>query len=44
MKRYALLALFPLCVILPVLQAQQVSYERLLRAAGEPQNWLTYCV
>ena len=42
MKRYALLALFLLCVILPVLHAQQVSYERLLRAAGEPQNWLTY--
>src|SRR5439155_20981466 len=42
MKRYALPALFLLCVILPVMHAQQVSYERLLRAAGEPQNWLTY--
>src|SRR5436309_15294741 len=42
MKRYALLALVLLCLILPVLHAQQVSYERLLRAAGEPQNWLSY--
>jgi alcohol dehydrogenase (cytochrome c) len=26
----------------PYLAAQQVSYERILRAASEPQNWLTY--
>ena len=42
MKRAALLSLVVLCVILPILHAQQVSYERLLRAADEPQNWLTY--
>ena len=24
------------------LQAQPVSYDRILRAASEPQNWLTY--
>src|SRR5882672_8927985 len=41
MKRCALLALFLLCLIIPLLNAQ-VSYERLLRAADEPQNWLTY--
>jgi alcohol dehydrogenase (cytochrome c) len=35
----ALLLLF--FVTIPLLQAQ-VSYERLLRAAEEPQNWLTY--
>jgi alcohol dehydrogenase (cytochrome c) len=28
--------------ILPIARAQQVSYERLLRASDEPQNWLTY--
>jgi alcohol dehydrogenase (cytochrome c) len=30
-----------LCLLPPVTGAQ-VSYERLLRAADEPQNWLTY--
>jgi alcohol dehydrogenase (cytochrome c) len=41
MKRCVTLALFLLCLIIPLLNAQ-VSYERLLRAADEPQNWLTY--
>jgi alcohol dehydrogenase (cytochrome c) len=40
MRRLALtLALIaPLACLLPA----QVSFDRLLRAAGEPQNWLTY--
>src|SRR6267142_6983039 len=41
MRRRALLALLVLCLIIPLLHGQ-VSYERLLRAAEEPQNWLTY--
>src|SRR5437867_1802906 len=42
MRRYGFFA--PLCLGVFVLTAvsQQVSYERLLRAAEEPQNWLTY--
>jgi alcohol dehydrogenase (cytochrome c) len=39
--RRAPLALSLLLLISSVLQAQ-VSFERLLRAADEPQNWLTY--
>lgn len=39
--RTALLGLILLPLISSVLQAQ-VSFERLLRAANEPQNWLTY--
>ncbi|PYS21918.1 MAG: PQQ-dependent dehydrogenase, methanol/ethanol family, partial [Acidobacteria bacterium] len=41
MKRRALFALLLLCLTIPFLSAQ-VSYERLLRAAEEPQNWLSY--
>ena len=41
-KRLALLMALLLCAILPLLQAQQITYERLLRAATEPYNWLTY--
>jgi alcohol dehydrogenase (cytochrome c) len=41
MKRCALFALLLLCLTIPFLSAQ-VSYERLLRAAEEPQNWLSY--
>lgn len=40
-RRCALLALFLLCLIIPRIHAQ-VSYDRLLRAVEEPQNWLTY--
>jgi alcohol dehydrogenase (cytochrome c) len=39
--RTALLGLILLPLIASVLHAQ-VSFERLLRAASEPQNWLTY--
>jgi alcohol dehydrogenase (cytochrome c) len=42
MRQRILLPLFLLCMLLPIVHAQQVSYERLLRAADEPQNWLTY--
>ena len=42
MKRFALIAVLLLCLILRIVHAQQVSYERLLRASDEPQNWLTY--
>jgi alcohol dehydrogenase (cytochrome c) len=42
MKRGALLLFLLSAALLPILAAQQVSYERLLRAADEPQNWLTY--
>lgn len=38
--RHVLLAVLLLSLIIPVLRAQ-VS-ERLLRAADEPQNWMTY--
>ena len=31
-----------LTAALPALLPAQVSFDRLLRAAGEPQNWLTY--
>src|SRR5467141_2596598 len=41
MKRRVLFALLLLCLTIPFLSAQ-VSYERLLRAAEEPQNWLSY--
>jgi len=41
MKRCVLFALLLLCLTIPFLSAQ-VSYERLLRAAEEPQNWLSY--
>lgn len=40
-KRRLLLGLLLLSLTIPFLHAQ-VSYERLLRAAEEPQNWLTY--
>ena len=42
MARWALPAVTLLALISSVLQAQQISFERLLRAADEPQNWLTY--
>src|SRR4030095_3992096 len=41
MKRHAYFALLLLCLGLPILNAQ-VTYQRLLRAVNEPQNWLTY--
>ena len=41
MARRALFALFLLSLLPRGLQAQ-VTYERLLNAAQEPQNWLTY--
>jgi len=41
LTRYLLLALFLLSLAIPMLRAQ-VSNERLLRAAEEPHNWLTY--
>jgi alcohol dehydrogenase (cytochrome c) len=41
LTRYVLSGLALLCLAIPVLRAQ-VSNERLLRAAGEPHNWLTY--
>ena len=30
-----------LCLLVPVLYAQ-ITYDRLLKASDEPQNWLTY--
>src|SRR5206468_6552537 len=40
-QRCVAIFVFLLCLIVPYLYAQ-VSYDRLLRAAAEPQNWLTY--
>ena len=42
MKRRVLATIIVLCTIFPILYGQQVSYDRLLRATDEPQNWLTY--
>jgi alcohol dehydrogenase (cytochrome c) len=42
MSRWLAVVLLMLCFVLPLVHAQQVSFERLLRAADEPQNWLTY--
>jgi alcohol dehydrogenase (cytochrome c) len=39
--RLILLAALVLCLLFPILQAQ-ITYDRLLRASDEPQNWLTY--
>src|SRR4029079_295393 len=33
---------FALAVLAPLVARADVSYERLLRAGSEPQNWLTY--
>jgi len=41
-KRGIVLPIVLLSCLVPMLLAQQVSFERLLRAADEPQNWLTY--
>ena len=41
MTRHALIALL-LVSLLPTGAAAQVSFERLMRADAEPQNWLTY--
>ena len=40
MKRISLLALT--IALLPPAVSAQVTSDRLLRAADEPQNWLTY--
>src|SRR4051812_33871926 len=41
--RYAVLLVAPLLVLLATFQLHaQVSYDRILKAASEPHNWLTY--
>jgi alcohol dehydrogenase (cytochrome c) len=40
-KSHLLIGLLMLSVLIPILHAQ-VTYDRLLRAADEPRNWLTY--
>jgi glucose dehydrogenase len=41
MKRFALFAA-TLAAIMPCVLGAQVTSDRLVRAASEPQNWLTY--
>ena len=41
MTRYIVIALL-LLFLLPSSAAAQVSFDRLLRADEEPENWLTY--
>src|SRR5690242_16892313 len=42
MRTMCRLFLFSLLLLLPAALCAQVTPERLLRAPGEPQNWLTY--
>ena len=42
MLKRSLCLLCALVLVSLLLHAQQVSFERLLRTANEPQNWLTY--
>ncbi len=41
LKRRLLPAALLLCLLIPILHAQ-ITYDRLLHASDEPQNWLTY--
>ena len=41
-RRFVAGALSLACMAGVVLQAQQVTFDRILRAGSEPQNWLTY--
>ena len=41
MRKYAIIAVLALTASF-TLQAQQVTSDRIARAAEEPQNWLTY--